>query len=268
MIIAGGGPAGLSAAAALARAGRSVTVLEQNHEIGSPIRTSGGSFIEELEALGIPARLYHPISRVRFLSPRNSAVFEYPVAPLLRPGRPRNFPVSGGARHRGRSERASVDPGRRAHYRTRRRLRRPHQRAATFRSRLVIDATGYRSALLKQSRARSRISPLRSGLRVRSVRAALRSERSGAAGRRRRWRPPATPGCFPGAAERVRVGVGSDPSGFARQTRRLSGRAWWPRPDVLESICAGAQPLEHHTGLIPSEQFVERFAGDGILRRR
>ncbi len=27
----------------------------------------------------------------------------------------------------------------------------------------------------------------------------------------------------------------------------------------------GAHPVEHHTGLIPSEQFVERFAGDGIL---
>src|SRR3984957_8840622 len=76
-IIAGGGPAGLSAAEVLARDGHSVVVLEQNHEIGSPIRTSGGSFIDELEALGIPAGLYHPISRVRFLSARNAAVYDY-----------------------------------------------------------------------------------------------------------------------------------------------------------------------------------------------
>src|SRR5271170_3311700 len=78
-IIAGGGPAGLSAAEVLAGHGWAVTVLEQNHEVGSPIRTSGGSFIDEMEALGIPPRLYHPISRVRFLSPTNSASFEYPV---------------------------------------------------------------------------------------------------------------------------------------------------------------------------------------------
>src|SRR5271169_1595635 len=78
VIIAGGGPAGLSAAEALALRGRRVLVLEQNHEIGSPIRTSGGSFISELDALGIPPRLYHPISRVRFLSPNNVAVFDYP----------------------------------------------------------------------------------------------------------------------------------------------------------------------------------------------
>jgi digeranylgeranylglycerophospholipid reductase len=75
-IIAGGGPAGLAAAEALARAGCSALVLEQNHEIGSPIRTSGGSFIDELEALSIPAALYHPISRVSFLSAHNAAVYD------------------------------------------------------------------------------------------------------------------------------------------------------------------------------------------------
>src|SRR5579871_5538683 len=78
VIIAGGGPAGLSAAHAIAARGASVTVLEQSHEIGSPIRTSGGSFIGELRTLGIPDRLWHPISRVRFLTPNNSATFDYP----------------------------------------------------------------------------------------------------------------------------------------------------------------------------------------------
>ncbi|MEO8048814.1 MAG: NAD(P)-binding protein [Acidobacteriota bacterium] len=61
-IIAGGGPAGLAAAEALAKRRCSALVLEQSHEIGSPMHTSGGSFIDELEALSIPAGLYHPIS--------------------------------------------------------------------------------------------------------------------------------------------------------------------------------------------------------------
>src|SRR5262245_14659796 len=77
-IVAGAGPAGLSAAEALARGGHSVLVLEQNHEIGSPIRTSGGTSIDDMEALGIPGYLYHPISRIRFLAPNNEAVFDYP----------------------------------------------------------------------------------------------------------------------------------------------------------------------------------------------
>src|SRR5476651_890325 len=76
-IVAGGGPAGLAAAETLARRGCSALVLEQNHEIGSPIRTSGGSFIDELDALGVPRRLCHPISRVRFVSPANAAVYDY-----------------------------------------------------------------------------------------------------------------------------------------------------------------------------------------------
>src|SRR5579862_2958913 len=76
-IIAGGGPAGLAAAETLAKRGCSALVLEQNHEIGSPIRTSGGSFIDELEALSVPSTLYHPISRVRFLSAHNAAVYDY-----------------------------------------------------------------------------------------------------------------------------------------------------------------------------------------------
>src|SRR5580704_17556677 len=80
VIIAGAGPAGLSAGEVLSGQGRSVTILEQNHDIGLPVRTSGGTFIDEMEALRIPARLYHPLTRVRFLSPNNSASFDYPVA--------------------------------------------------------------------------------------------------------------------------------------------------------------------------------------------
>src|SRR6266853_6725126 len=81
-LIAGGGPAGLAAAETLARRGCSALVLEQSHEIGSPIGTSGGSFIDELDSLGIPASLYHPIARVRFTSPNNAAVYDYPCPQL------------------------------------------------------------------------------------------------------------------------------------------------------------------------------------------
>ena len=45
VLVAGGGPGGLAAAEAAARSGCSVLVLEAGKEIGSPTRTSGGSFI-------------------------------------------------------------------------------------------------------------------------------------------------------------------------------------------------------------------------------
>src|ERR1035441_1175049 len=85
VIIAGGGLGGLSAAEAAAKAGASVLVLEQNKEIGSPARTTGGSFVQDMKALGIPESLYHPIRRCRYLSPHNSVAFEYdePVTCVL-----------------------------------------------------------------------------------------------------------------------------------------------------------------------------------------
>ena len=63
VLVAGGGPGGLAAAEAAARGGCSVLVLEAGKEIGSPTRTSGGSFIAELKALGIPDHLFKPPAR-------------------------------------------------------------------------------------------------------------------------------------------------------------------------------------------------------------
>src|SRR5258707_5371345 len=80
VLIAGGGPGGLASAESAARAGCTVQLVEQNKEIGSPLRTTGGSFIEELKALGIPEKFLHPIHRCRFLSPNNEAAWDYKTA--------------------------------------------------------------------------------------------------------------------------------------------------------------------------------------------
>src|SRR5689334_2987523 len=77
VLVVGGGPAGLSAAEAAARGGARVAVLERQKEIGYPVHTSGGSWIADMRALGVPAELYHPIRSVTFLSPRREARFDY-----------------------------------------------------------------------------------------------------------------------------------------------------------------------------------------------
>src|SRR5438105_3851543 len=78
VLIAGGGPGGLAAAHAAASRGVNVAVFERNSEIGSPTRTSGGSFIQDMVGFGVPEHLYHPVRVCRFLSPGNSAEFTYP----------------------------------------------------------------------------------------------------------------------------------------------------------------------------------------------
>jgi digeranylgeranylglycerophospholipid reductase len=75
--IVGGGPAGLAAAAEAARGGLKVVVLDRAHAIGEPVRTSGGSFVKPLKAMGVPERCYHPIHRIRVIGPTTEAVKTY-----------------------------------------------------------------------------------------------------------------------------------------------------------------------------------------------
>src|SRR3954468_15918413 len=68
VVIAGGGPAGLAMAEPLAHRGFSVLVCERNAEIGTPVRTSGGSWPADLRRLGLPDHLWHPITKLSFRS--------------------------------------------------------------------------------------------------------------------------------------------------------------------------------------------------------
>jgi digeranylgeranylglycerophospholipid reductase len=267
VIIAGGGPAGLAAAATLGGQGCSVLVLEQNHEIGSPIRTSGGSFIEEMKALGIPENLYHPISRVRFIAPGTSASFEYSTPRFCILDVRGTFQylaeraISAGARLR--LSTPVTEPVVENDFAVGVRTAREE-----LRCRLVMDATGYHSTLLKHS------SLIGAGINPGFRRFGVGSEYDlyapccdqneavlivGS-----QVAPSGYAWICPWGRGRVRAGVGvihpdsrANPEAYLD---RLISDA--PRYGVNFE---GAQPVEHHTGLIPSECFAERFAGNGIL---
>ncbi|MGH9991411.1 MAG: NAD(P)/FAD-dependent oxidoreductase [Nitrososphaera sp.] len=69
--IVGGGPAGLSAAYTAAKAGAKVVLFEKDDAIAHSIRTSGVTWIESMDRLGIPPRYYSPVKNYRFVSPSN-----------------------------------------------------------------------------------------------------------------------------------------------------------------------------------------------------
>jgi len=270
VIIAGGGPAGLSAAEAVAHHGRTVLVLEQNHEIGSPIRTSGGSFIDELDALGIPASLYHPISRLRFVSPNNEAVYDYRIPKLC------VMDVRGVYQHL--AVRA-IEAG--AHIRTATRVTEPVMgngavtgvvigapaATETLTSRVAIDATGYRAVLLKQAGLDPGIQRFGVGAEYDFyVPHCDETEALLLAGSE--LAPAGYGWVFPWGRHRVRVGVGIiHPDSSAKPDAYLDRLVenLMNCPARFRVNLKGAQPMEHHFGLIPSECFAAKCVGNGIL---
>lgn len=256
-VIAGAGPGGLSAAAMLARRGRRVLVLEQNHEIGSPIRTSGGSFIDELDVLGIPERLYHPVSRVIFRSARNEARFEFPKPALCVMDVRGVFQflaeqtIAAGASLK--LSTAAVAPLIEDGF-----VRGVRTRSAEFSCRVLLDATGYRSTLLKQA-------GLDPGFRRFGVGAeydlyapeCAQDEVILAVGG---VAPSGYAWVFPWGRNRVRAGVG-----LIHPDSRADPGEYLDRFVASVPSLKNAQPVEHHSGLIPSEAFAAAFAGDGIL---
>ncbi len=262
LIIAGGGPAGLSAAQTAAHLRCSVLVLEQNHEIGAPIRTSGGSFVDELDALGIPAHLYHAIGRGRFLSPSKSAVFNYPVPKFCVMDVRGVYQflaeraIEAGARIRlaTAATDAILDGGCVTGVRT---------RSENLSAKLVIDATGHRSVLLKSAGLDPGFERFGVGAEY-DMYAPNCDENEAVLLVGDRVAPSGYAWVFPWGRHRVRVGVGiihpdsrEDPNQFLDRLVSDAGR--------YGVNLKGAQPIEHHHGLIPSERFADRFVGDGIL---
>src|SRR5947209_3156679 len=80
VLIVGGGPAGLAAAEVAAKEGMRTIVVERQNEIGYPVHTSGGSWVSDMKALAIPEHLYHPITKVVFVSPHREVTLHYDPA--------------------------------------------------------------------------------------------------------------------------------------------------------------------------------------------
>ena len=73
VLIVGGGPAGLSVASHLPRSAR-VVVAHADAEIGTPVRTSGGTWVRDMQALGIPSEFWQVIDQLDFFSDQAEAL--------------------------------------------------------------------------------------------------------------------------------------------------------------------------------------------------
>jgi digeranylgeranylglycerophospholipid reductase len=241
-------------------------VVEQNLEIGSPTRTSGGSFIRELLELGIPESLFHPIQRVRFLSPHRSAAFQYdqPVACII--------DVRGVYQHlaiQAAKAGATIwlaskvldvlrDGDRVSGVRVETRIKSRVEITAD----VVIDATGYKGHLLRQAGLSPRIERYGVGAEF-DMFAPECDENEAVLLVGSEFAPAGYGWVFPWGEHRVRVGVGvihpDDASDPVKLLDSLVASA-----NRLGVNLTGAQPIEYHFGLIPSDM-AETFVGDGII---
>ncbi len=266
VLIAGAGPAGLSAAISAASSGASVLVVEQNPEIGSPTRTSGGSFIRELVELGIPESLFHPIQRVRFLSPHRSAAFQYdqPVACIIDVRGVYQHLAIVAAKAGATIWLASkvLDVLRDGNRVTGVRVETRTKSRMEIGADVVIDATGYRGHLLRQAGLSPQIQRYGVGAEF-DMFAPHCDEQEAVLAVGSEFAPAGYGWVFPWGEHRVRIGVGViHPDDSTDPVKLLD--SFVAAANRLGVNLTGAQPIEYHFGLIPSDM-AETFVGDGIV---
>jgi digeranylgeranylglycerophospholipid reductase len=266
--VVGGGPAGLSAAYSAAKGGAKVILFEKDESIAHSIRTSGVTWISEMERLGIPSKFYNPIRNYRFVSPSNDVLITgndsrscvldirgtYQHLAFLAAKQGVQLMVKSNVidvikdGHRVAGVKASTPKGR-----------------LIVRSTLVIDASGFSTSI---------------------------GRRAGVAGQWKRYGVGAEYECycddidsttwvlmvgqkysdagyawvFPLSANRVRIGVGvGRPESNAEPLEKLH-KIIEKRLKPLDALREGKiQPLELHYGFIPNEGMRSTSIADGLI---
>jgi digeranylgeranylglycerophospholipid reductase len=241
--VVGGGPAGLSAAYAAAKGGAKVVLFEKDQSIAHNIRTSGVTWISEMERLGIPSKFYNPIQNYRFVSPSNDVLIKGNVSKSC------VLDIRGTYQHlaflaakqgvqlmvksdvidvikdglRVAGVKANTPKGK-----------------LTVRSTLVIDASGFSTFV---------------------------GRKAGVAGQWKRYGVGAGYAwLFPLSTNRVRIGVGvGRPESNAEPLEKLH-KIIEKRFKPLDAVGDGKiQPLELHYGFIPNEGMRRSSIADGLI---
>jgi len=267
IVVVGGGPAGLAAAGAAARQGVQVHILERQNEIGYPIHTSGGSWISDMQALSIPGHLYHPITRVYFVSPQREVLLRYnpavacvvDVRGLYQHLASRAIAAGAVLHMRHVVEQAITENGRVLGVTARNHVGERISLAAP----VTIDASGF-----------SRHVGVRADMGKAFHRYGYGAEYDLYAPHYpqdelylimgSKFAPKGYAWAFPRGNGRVRLGVGVLHPDCDEDARAYLDSIIHDLPQFAGKF-EGASPVEYHTGLFPSEGPLERFSHDGLL---
>jgi digeranylgeranylglycerophospholipid reductase len=267
VLIVGGGPAGLAAAETAARMDIRTVLLERQSEIGYPLHTSGGSWISDMKALAIPEHLYHPITRVIFVSPHREVSLYYnpAVACVLDvrgvyqhlAGRAVAAGVSLRVRHT--AEQTIVENGHILGVTAKNHL----SERISVRAGVTIDASGFSRHIGVRTQMGQAFHRYGYGAEYDMYAPNYPQDElflimgSQFAPRGYAW-------AFPRGNRRVRLGVGVLHPDCDDDARIYLDRIMHDLPQLSDKF-KDASPIEYHTGLFPSEGPLERFSGDGLL---
>lgn len=267
VLIVGGGPAGLAAAEAAASHGARVLVLERQNEIGYPVHTSGGSWVSDMQALGIPRHLYHPVSKVYFVSPQREVPLHYdPAVACVMDVRGVYQHLAGRAVAAGASirvrhtvEQTLLENGRVLGVTAKNHV----SERITLRAAVTIDASGFSRHIGVRTDMGKAFHRFGYGAEYDLYAPHYPQDKlyliMGS-----RFAPRGYAWAFPRGNGRVRLGVGvlhPDSDDDARAYLDSIARDLPQLRDPLRD----ASPIEYHTGLFPSEGPLASFSRDGLL---
>jgi digeranylgeranylglycerophospholipid reductase len=267
VLIVGGGPAGLAAAEAAARLGVRTVLLERQSEIGYPLHTSGGSWISDMKALDIPEHLYHPVTRVIFVSPHREVPLYYnPAVACVLDVRGVYQHLAGRAvaagatlRVRHTSEQTIVENGRVLGVTAKNHL----GERISVGAGVTIDASGFSRHIGVRTQMGQAFHRYGYGAEYDMYAPNYPQDElflimgSQFAPRGYAW-------AFPRGNGRVRLGVGVLHPDCDDDARVYLDRIVHELPQLSDKF-KDASPIEYHTGLFPSERPLERFSRDGLL---
>ena len=264
--VVGGGPAGLSAAYSAAKAGARVILFEKDEAIAHSVRTSGVTWIDAMDRLGIPDKYYNPIQNYRFVSPSNDI--------LIRGTEPRScvldvrgmyqylavLAAESGAELMVKSNVINV-------------LKEDDRiagiKASTprgdliVRSTLVIDASGFSTSVARKAAAASEWKRYGVGAEYECY-----CDKSDSAtwvlmvGQQ--YSEAGYAWIFPLSKNRVRIGVGIGRPESSRDPLDLLNALMEQRLKPLDTL-GKLQPIELHYGFIPNEGVRQNSIADGLL---
>ncbi len=267
VLIVGGGPAGLAAAEAAAKQGARTLVLERQNEIGYPVHTSGGSWVSDMEVLGIPRHLYHPINKVFFVSPHREVPLHYnPAVACVLDVRGVYQHLAGRAvaagatlRMRHTVEQTLIEDDRIVGV-----TAKNHRgERVEFRADVTIDASGFSRHIGVRTEMGKAFHRYGYGAEYDMYAPNYPQDElylimgSQFAPRGYAW-------TFPRGNGRVRLGVGVLHPDSDDDARVYLDSIVRDLPQLTAKF-KDASPIEYHTGLFPSERPLERFSRDGLL---